>query len=43
MKKLLELYMTIVGISGDKPSGSDGMTMAFPEAKWDTVRGDVLC
>ena len=27
---------------GDKAPGPDGMTMAFLQANWDTVRGDVL-
>jgi len=27
---------------GDKSLSLDGMTMAFPQANWDTLRGDVL-
>ena len=38
-KSSLELYMIVVG---DKAPGPDGMTMAFLQANWGTVRGDVL-
>ena len=30
------------GICGDKSPGPDGMTMAFLQANWDTLRSDVL-
>ena len=36
-RKSLKPYLTVVGISRQ-----DDMTMAFLQANWDTVQGDVL-
>ena len=34
--------ITIFDCCGDKVPGPEGMTMAFLQANWDTVQGDVL-
>jgi len=37
-----EITRALFDCCGDKAPGPDGMTMAFLQANWDTVRGDVL-
>ena len=37
-----EITRALFDCCGDKAAGPDGMTMAFLQANWDTVRGDVL-
>jgi len=37
-----EITKALFDCCGDKAPGPDGMTMAFLQANWDVVRGDVL-
>ena len=37
-----EVFKALDGCCGDKSPGPDGMTMAFLQANWDTLRSDVL-
>ena len=37
-----EIFKTLHDCCGEKSPDPDGMTMAFLQANWDTLRGDVL-